>query len=94
MAVVAESLALAGFDLPVLWLRYNPGDFTEDGQTARVLRSERERQLLEFVTEWAFPVGGDQRTFIKYMFYDREDGELSVHMDAEYHPQFKACCVD
>jgi uncharacterized Zn-finger protein len=93
MARVAETLALGGNTLPVLWLRYNPGAFRVDGELQRVPKKQREAELLAFIRAWEFPKEGGQSCFIKYMYYDMDGGVLAVHNDPGYHPLMRACAV-
>ena len=93
MAKVAESLAMEGLTLPVLWLRYNPGAFRVDGEMQEVPKKQREAEMLAFIRGWEFPKGGDQTCFVKYMYYDMDGGVLGVHADPMYHPLMRACAT-
>ena len=54
------------------WLRYNPNAWHVDGDTRRVLKTQRERALLDALRE---EVCGPS---IRYMYYDTIEGELEV----------------
>jgi hypothetical protein len=93
MAKVAESLAMGGCTLPVLWLRYNPGAFRVDGELQRLPKKQREAELLAFIGGWEFPNDEDQTCFVKYMYYDTDGGVLAVHVDPMYHQLMRACAI-
>jgi hypothetical protein len=106
MARIAESLALGGNDLPILFLRYNPGtlervgdkwimqcrDFTVDKIDTSVSNAIRRAELAKFLREWEFPLT-DQRLFIKYMYYDMEKGVPTVVSHPEYNVEIAKCVI-
>ncbi|CAN0272585.1 unnamed protein product, partial [Ectocarpus sp. 6 AP-2014] len=79
MADVTASLATAGYDVPVCWIRYSPnGPYSVDSEMQRVDRFSREAKLREHLDILCSPdfVPGNKLN-IHYMFYDlwsRESG--------------------
>lgn len=89
MAKITESLALGGNTLPVVFVRYNPDTFKVDGATKRVLKVEREKQLVQFLRGMQTPL---KPLSIQYMFYNCTDGVLDVVRDPDYNAEMKKCC--
>jgi hypothetical protein len=107
MARITESCAVAGNIKPFLFVRYNPGtllrkkgkwvlndkDIEIDGALIRRTREEREASLVEFVKTWEFPEDCDQRLFVKYLFYDTENGVPCIFEAKEYNQEIKKCVI-
>eukprot|EP00873_Tetraselmis_striata_P045205 jgi/Tetstr1/465469/TSEL_010153.t1 len=66
MAKVMETLALEGNTLPIYWLRYNPGAYSEDGAKRKRLKALREQMLAKHIESVKF----DRSFWVHYMFYD------------------------
>lgn len=88
MADVHASLVLAGYTLPVHWIRYNPcGDFYIGDKIGRLKRPQRELQLRSYIRSVCDgTVSPAAQNSIHYMFYDRVsgDGPPSVTLDSDF----------
>jgi hypothetical protein len=89
MVRIAESLALGGSTLPILFVRYNPHAFAVDGRPCRVPRAAREE----------IRAASDAALRVLYMYYDSErppdarSVRPCVLSDAEYNPQMAECVL-
>ncbi|CAN0569447.1 unnamed protein product, partial [Ectocarpus sp. 12 AP-2014] len=88
MADVTASLAIAGYDLPIYWLRYSPtGTYHLDSEKQKMDRVAREAKLkghLEFLCSPGFDP--QNKMNLHYMFYDlqsKEDGPAILN-DADF----------
>lgn len=91
MADVHAALVLAGYVLPVHWIRYNPcGKYVVGDNTIRSQRTKREALLRDYIASVCegkvVPSGQNS---VHYMFYDRvsEKGVPCVTLD----PEFPTC---
>lgn len=89
MSYVMESLVYSGNTLPILWLRYNPNVYRENGIKQLIRQYEREEVLVDFMRNWT--PGSDME--IKYFYYNLVDGELEIHRNEEYDDYFKSLCI-
>eukprot|EP00873_Tetraselmis_striata_P035339 jgi/Tetstr1/455603/TSEL_042415.t1 len=87
MAKVMETLALEGNTLPIYWLRYNPGAYSEDGEKRKRLKALREQMLVKHIESVKF----DRPFWVHYMFYDVTGGCLNATLDPEYHDWIAEC---
>lgn len=82
MAKVHETLTLAGSDIPIFWIRYNPNAFRVDGVSQKCKKVDRERWLIDFLSKL------DLREFpqmtICYKYYDEENGIPVVAQNEDY----------
>jgi hypothetical protein len=93
MSRILTSLTLAGNSLPILFIRYNPHSFKVDGKNRRVLKRDREKQLVKFIQEYK---SNESRPIdIAYMYYDSDTVDGSVYptlLDHEdYNEKMKEC---
>ncbi|KAJ3152558.1 hypothetical protein HDU89_001251 [Geranomyces variabilis] len=78
---VHYSLILAGNQLPVAFLRYNPDAFQVDGTTRRIRKKDREAKLVDVLRHLKF----DTEFEIKYMYFNvNRDGTLTLYDDPAY----------
>ena len=89
MAKVHESLAVAGCHIPIYWIRYNPNEFSVDGQKEKVARSDREKCLFEYIQKVNMVDAPPMQ--IKYMYYDTVNGVPDVTLHDNY--RFKEMVV-
>jgi hypothetical protein len=82
MAFVHESLAKEGIVWPVKFIRFNPDNFSVDGQKQIVDVEERYSVLSKFMRE--HPPLPENSLSIVYMYYDIEDGELEMFSDPAF----------
>lgn len=93
MADVHAALLLAGYMLPLHWIRYNPcGKYSVGDDIFAVKRPEREIQLREYISSVCdgavLPVGQNS---VHYMFYDRVSvtGVPCVTLDPDFPPSMR-----
>ena len=84
-----QTLILQCNTLPILWLRYNPNVYRENGIKQLIRQYEREEVLVDFMRNWN--PGSDME--IKYFYYNLADGELEIHRNDEYDNYFKTLCI-
>jgi hypothetical protein len=89
MAKVHESLAVAGSNIPIYWIRYNPNEFSVDGEKGKAARPDREKQLFEYIQKVNMVHAPPMQ--IKYMYYDIIDGVTEVTLHDNY--RFKEMVV-
>lgn len=88
MADVHASLVLAGYTLPLHWIRYNPcGKYYIGDDLFRTKRDSREEKLREYiqsVCEGSVVPAGQNSAH--YMFYDRvsDTGVPSITLDSDF----------
>ena len=103
MSKVMESLALAGFEDSVCWLRYNPDAFQIDDvtQDARKMpayaKTKREEWLMDRLRTIE-PLSDGASLAIEYAYYDVDTSvsttqPVVVHSDAGFHTEFANCAV-
>jgi hypothetical protein len=85
---VMTSWVIDGNSAPVVWIRYNPHAYRNNGILVKMSTQERHAQLLKLLDEISFDNSPAVRIF--YMFYDIEDGTPSVLSDPDYHPEVKS----
>ena len=94
MADVHAALVLAGYALPVHWIRYNPcGKYVIGDDTFRLKRTEREAMLRHYVASvCAGTVVPTGQNSVHYMFYDRvsEKGVPCVTLDPDFPVSMRA----
>lgn len=93
MADVHASLVLAGYTLPIHWVRYNPcGRCFVGDEAVRINRAEREAELRGYLRSvcdgTVLPRGQNS---VHYMFYDRvsKKGRPNVTLDADFPDSMK-----
>jgi hypothetical protein len=67
MLSIYESWMIEGNTLPVHIIRYNPHAFQVDGKSAKVMKKDREAQLLEVINEAAETASSDQDLQVQYV---------------------------
>ena len=82
MAKVHETLTLAGSDIPIFWLRYNPNAFRVDGVLQKVKKVDRERWLIDFLNK--LDLRDSPPMTICYKYYDEENGIPVVAQEQDY----------
>ncbi len=98
MARIIESLTVEGNALPILFVRYNPHEFTIDGNTKRIPRRLREASILKQVNA---AVNASRELGFKfsilYMYYDTVTVDSvcipQVLEDPEYNSHMAECCL-
>ena len=66
-------------------IRYNPDAYKVDGVTTRTTKSIRHYKLLEMLKRKV----PDKSDCVSYMFYDMQDGKVSITNHIEYDINFK-----
>ena len=89
MSKVHESLAVAGCHIPICWVRYNPNEFSMNGERGKVARPDREKQLFEYIQKVNMVDAPPMQ--IKYMYYDTVNGVPEVTLHDNY--RFKEMVV-
>ena len=96
MANIMESLSLAGNQLPVVFLRYNPDAFKVAGTTRKTRKHVRERKLVSLLQN---PTSGllgecEAKLSIKYLNYDQDERGKPIILDAaDYNEEFVKCVI-
>ena len=94
MAKILESLTVGGNTLLITFIRYNPCAFRINGVLQRVLKNDREAELLRVLNDASLPTyDPDRELTVTYMYYDEVDGEPEVVTSDEYHPHIRECVV-
>ncbi len=101
MSHIHESMAIGGNTLPVVFLRYNPQQYTVNGKLQRKPRKYREERLIQLLQDPSSDVGSGSSLAIKYMYYDakttKEGGSattrLEIHDDPDYNAVMRSCCL-
>ncbi|CAM9931294.1 unnamed protein product, partial [Ectocarpus sp. 4 AP-2014] len=72
MADVRASLAIAGYTLPVYWIRYSPcGKFRVGSKETKIMRPAREQVLKDHLDKICSPdLTPEKQENIHYLFYD------------------------
>lgn len=86
MSDVIRTLNLEGNTLPIIFLRYNPHDFTVDNVKQKVLLRDKEAKLVDYLRKIDF----EEPFSVIYMFYDTVDGEPYIFTDPRYSDSFKS----
>ena len=92
MASVVESLTLEGNALPIVFLRYNPDAFCQDGMPARMKKCAREKALVAILEEGS-PIYTHRPLVVHYMYYDNTCGSPDVLCEPDYNETMVSCCV-
>ena len=89
---ICESIKLAGLEMNVFWLRFNPnGPYTVGGVEHDPMRDRRRGFVCDFIKDMK-PGTFDKPMEIGYACYDQhEDGRPLVLDDPEYHPDVIDC---
>ena len=82
---VHRTLTLEGNTLPIVWFRYNPHEYKINGKVQRTLQKDRERKVLETISNWQFT----RPVEIVYMYYDEADGKPAIFADPDYDETVK-----
>ena len=93
MADVHASLVLAGYTLPLHWIRYNPcGRYSIGDRTLRVDREDREKELHAYIRSVCDgSVAPESQNSVHYLYYDRvsAEGVPSVTLDKDFPVSMK-----
>lgn len=89
MAQVYQTLMMEDNTLPVVFLRYNPDTFYVDGKKSKIHKKERHKILLKEIDNCSKYT----QNAIKYLFYDTQQGDLTILNDAEYLQEIKSLVV-
>lgn len=72
MADVRASLVLAGYTLPIIWIRYSPcGKYMVGSKEIKIQRPARDKVLQDYLAKVCSPgYTPDNQENIHYLFYD------------------------
>lgn len=94
MTKIIETLRLEGNDMRLVFIRYNPNAFTVDYEAQKVLKKNREQNLISILQD------ADHELFtaitdltIQYMYYNTVSDYADVTYDPEYNPLMRECCL-
>ena len=94
MADVRAALALAGYTLPIYWIRYAPtGKNCVGGKQVSMPRKQREEALKERLARVCSPdFTPEKQESIHYMFYDlvSQEGGPEILLDPDFPDAMKA----
>lgn len=80
MYTAFQSVALEQNKLPIVFIRYNPDNFTVNDVKIKLTSEQRLEQVYDFIKNFK----PTQTLSIKYFFYDTFDDELDILGDPEY----------
>ena len=94
MVKIMEALALDGNTIPVVFIRYNPHGFSVDGDKVQRLQVEREKRLINLLTNKDEDVwNSSNMCTIQYMFYDIDACETKITKSDDYPEHMAGCCA-
>ena len=85
MTDAQRSLSLEGNSFPIVFIRYNPHEFTVNNQKQKVRMKDREAKLVKLLQT----IELKQPFSVMYMFYDTVDGNPYIFTDPTYEDSFK-----
>eukprot|EP00953_Heterococcus_sp_UTEX-ZZ885_P008867 5265-Heterococcus_DN1.PRE.19 len=93
MEQTSEAIIKSGETRPIVYVRYNPnGQYTVDGEVTKVKRADREKKLLQVLSDiqsgvlvFTLPIN------VVYLFYSTLDGWPEVCYDPDYSEQLAGC---
>jgi len=77
---ILEALRFEGCTMPVHFIRFNPDAFRVDGVLQRFPLRDRYVYLQQYIET----LDSSQDFAIHYLFYDHQDGELSLFQDPDF----------
>ena len=95
MSHIITAIRCQGNELPILFVRYNPNTYRLNGELQKILKRDREQQLIEYLKNYKSI--GDNKVEIKYMYYDEETYNNRtipiVILNSDYDMEMKKCVV-
>jgi len=92
MSEVSAQLWVGGNTTGVVWLLFNPDDYTVDGVQVHTTIKERLAKLhalIQILTNTGMPTS-PWGLSVMYMFFDTEAGSPKVFQDPEYHKEMQS----